>query len=479
MNDQLQAIRDALQAGDKDTARELLTPVLESDPSADAYVLAAFAADSASESITALQQALRLDANHPQAAQLMQQLGGTPAPAVPVQVVPEPPVTVERPSAPARPRQQDVSAASAVEVKRREEGKNVEVEGVYEMLWDCKYCGAQKNLGKTHKFCPNCGAPQDPSWRYYPADDEKVAVADHKFVGADVTCPNCSSTSSGAAEFCGRCGTPLTDVAKVGVQNAREQRDGAFKAEDVVFRMQAAADAEVGRVAPQVAGKTGGGSRRWLYILGGIVLLIVGFILVSMFWTRQENAVVTGFRWEREIRIEALEPVERRIESSCSSAPLSAYNERQTREQVDTRRVPDGETCSNRQVDQGDGTFRQERVCETRYREEAVMGEVCYYTVNEWDYERSVSAEGSRSENPYWPDTRISRANCNSVGCEREQNGGREERYLVQFSAGDNDFECPLPFEQWENVRIEAAFTVEFGVIGGGARCDSLQPASR
>ena len=30
-------------------------------------------------------------------------------------------------------------------------------EPVYEMLWDCGYCGHKKLLGLTHRFCANCG----------------------------------------------------------------------------------------------------------------------------------------------------------------------------------------------------------------------------------------------------------------------------------------------------------------------------------
>ena len=44
--------------------------------------------------------------------------------------------------------------------------------GTYQMLWDCSYCDSKKLLGITHRHCPGCGAPQDPSKRYYPKDDE-------------------------------------------------------------------------------------------------------------------------------------------------------------------------------------------------------------------------------------------------------------------------------------------------------------------
>src|SRR5262245_36399297 len=81
--------------------------------------------------------------------------------------------------------------------------------GVYEMLWDCAFCGTRKLLGKTHRHCPACGAPQDPARRYFPSDDEKVAVKDHVFVGVDRVCPACGAPGSRAAAHCGGCGAAL------------------------------------------------------------------------------------------------------------------------------------------------------------------------------------------------------------------------------------------------------------------------------
>ena len=44
-------------------------------------------------------------------------------------------------------------------------------EKVYE-LWACRYCGSRKLLGKSHRHCPSCGAPQQNAPRYFPADAE-------------------------------------------------------------------------------------------------------------------------------------------------------------------------------------------------------------------------------------------------------------------------------------------------------------------
>ncbi len=63
--------------------------------------------------------------------------------------------------------------------------EHVSTEPVYEMLWDCRHCGSKKLLGLTHRHRPQCGAPQNPSERYFPSEDEKVAVQNHVYYGAD------------------------------------------------------------------------------------------------------------------------------------------------------------------------------------------------------------------------------------------------------------------------------------------------------
>ena len=73
-------------------------------------------------------------------------------------------------------------------------------EKTYEMMWDCEYCGSDKLLGVTHRYCPECGAAQNPDKRYFPPDDQKVAVQDHKYVGADLKCPACEEAMSAALD---------------------------------------------------------------------------------------------------------------------------------------------------------------------------------------------------------------------------------------------------------------------------------------
>ena len=342
-------------------------------------------------------------------------------------------------------------------------------EKVYEMLWDCRFCGATKLLGKTHRFCPNCGGAQDPGWRYFPSDYEKVAVQDHTFVGVDKICPACGSLSAASAQFCGACGSPLERAVEAQTVGEREKRGGkTFETEDLAARQEREMRATASLVPSQSAASKGG-IPRWLVIAGIVLVLVIGAVVVLALWTKDTTASVAGYHWQRDIRIEAMQA--QSGSSDCDSMPGDAYNVDRRHEQVDTRRVPDGEECHTVQRDQGDGTFSEQQVCETKYREEPVYGYVCYYSVNRWGYERTEHAEGDDAA-PYWPDVRIRSGN--RLGSERE--AGRDEKYLLIFNRGDNgeSFECAVSADEWESTPLEKTFTLKVGAVAGDARCDTL-----
>ena len=94
--------------------------------------------------------------------------------------------------------------------------------GTYQMLWDCPSCDTPKLLGLDHRHCPNCGAAQEPARRYYPSDEDKIAVRDHRYTGKDKICPACESPASALAHNCGNCGSPLDEAKEV--KTREEQR---------------------------------------------------------------------------------------------------------------------------------------------------------------------------------------------------------------------------------------------------------------
>jgi len=454
----LQEISDSIKFGDKAHARELLDQVLREQPSAEAWYLAAQVTESLEETQAALKKALALDPTHANAQRALAALGAMPAPAP----KPESPAPQATPP-PAAPHQR--------KAPRVEGGQTIYDEGTYEMLWDCKYCGTQKLLGKTHRFCPQCGATQDPEWRYYPSDDEKIAVRDHVYVGADHTCPACGTLQAANVEFCTRCGAPQTDAARVKVQQARTSAQ-AFGADDLSLRQQREFDAATGRQSLASQGTSKGGANKGLIIGAAVIgIALVGFLLYALFATREATVTVTDFTWERAVTVEQLVPVPGKV--ACNAVPIGAYNIVSRVEQIGSRQVPDGETCTNRQVDQGDGTFRSERVCVPKYRSEPVYGEMCSFVTNQWLNDRNVTANGARGTAPYWPEVKLAREG-NCVGCERV--GAQTETFTAQFVDADGKtFACEVPKAFWDETAVRTTFKIQVKQIGGAPNCNSLE----
>ena len=350
---------------------------------------------------------------------------------------------------------------------------------VYEMLWDCKFCGTTKLLGKSQRFCPVCGAAQDPKTRYFPSDEEKVAVKDHKFVGADLICGSCAGTNSGNSEYCTQCGAPLASAARAGSLGAREARDGE-KFLTSAARDLAKEEMDTDLARAKAADDSAGSKARRPFIIGGVVVVIVAVIGAALFLfsTTSNNVIVTGHSWERVINIEDYGP--RSGSDWDESVPGDAYNVTCRHEQRDTRQVADGEECKNVQVDQGDGTFRQERQCTTKYRDEPVYDDKCSYMVDRWEYERNVTTTGaSLSDAPVWPEANITNSG-QCRGCEREQANGRVEKYIVFLKNTKNDtaYQCEFSDQtQWASMGVETVWTMDVRRTGSPV-CDSLKKAS-
>jgi hypothetical protein len=211
-----------------------------------------------------------------------------------------------------------------------------------------------------------------------------------------------------------------------------------------------------------------------MYGIIGVVGLVLLFGAVAIFWQRDTSGYVTGHSWEREIQIEEMAA---RSESAwCDAMPFDAYRISRRTEQRSSQQVPDGEECSTRRVDNGDGTFSERRECRTKYRSEPVYDDRCYYTVDRWGYERSAKANGdSVNDTPYWPQTNITRT-CSNLGCERE--GQRIADYLVYFQSEGDQYTCNLDEQQWSSMAIESTWKFQVGVITNQPDCDSLEPAS-
>lgn len=331
----------------------------------------------------------------------------------------------------------------------------------YEMFWDCASCGTQKLLGKSHRRCPECGAPQDASRRYFPAEHEKVAAHDHVYVGRDYVCAHCQAPNSRAAKHCVQCGAPIGD----------DDADAKL----VPWNPQPAQASRLAGFRAFVRHRFATRRRRILSVLcllGGLAGIAAMCGAITMFWTRAAEVEATGHRWERSVSIERFS-----AESAgawCDGMPSDAYGVSRSTRQRDTRRIPEGQDCTSVNVDNGDGTYSQQQECTTRYREEPIYDDWCDYTVDRWVYDHSETAAGEGTRpSPYWPSVSVS--GCASLGCTRQ--GGRSAEYVVRYLevGEDEPLECDFDQRTWESVERGSRWSAEIRVITGGLVCDSLR----
>jgi len=313
-------------------------------------------------------------------------------------------------------------------------------EKTYQMLWDCKYCRQSKNLGLTHRHCPSCGAPQDTTSRYFPPEEEKVAVEDHPFVGADVLCPACGFASSRAAKCCGNCGSPLASARDVGIVQAPV----------------------VAPPAPPPAK-----SKAPLFIVLALILgslVICGGTCAFLARKRAGSFEVASARWERSVAVEHLE--QKRESAWCDQVPSDGRVISRHSEQRSTKQIEDGQTCSKSKKDQGNGTYKEVTECKPKYKSEPVNDQKCDYEAPRWTTARTEKANGDTG--PYtWPKVSLASS---------EREGARTETYTVTFTEPKTGktSTCDFPEAKWSTFKRGGHYDGKMGALTGSIDCDSL-----
>lgn len=351
--------------------------------------------------------------------------------------------------------------------------------GTYQMLWDCRFCGTEKLLAVDHRHCPNCGAAQDPAWRYFPPEEDMIAVEDHQYVGADRICPACSQPNSAAATYCVACGADLATGVVAPVQGVRElgtaaaatdtKRDVVLEGFQAEMTRVKGEDRARERAQPVFLGLT----KTHLIVIGALlaVAIVCGAIFYAVTYRKAGTGTVQSASWERVIEIEEFAPV--RDSAWRDQVPGGAYDVNCRERQRETRRVEAGSHEECRDVDQGDGTFRRECKTVIDYRDEPVYDDFCDYTVNLWVPSRSVRAAGEGdSQAPEWPVLSLSAGG--GLGAERA--GDRREVYEVVIEVDGERHTCEMTdAETWERFSEGRAVSLEL-TLTGAVDCGSLQP---
>lgn len=326
---------------------------------------------------------------------------------------------------------------------------NQGADGRYEMLWDCEYCGTKKLLGLTHRFCPHCGVAQGDVTRYFPEVGEEVAVTDHAYVGVDQICSACDSSNAAATDFCTQCGASLDSAKAASLQTDEPP-------------------------APVVSPTAKQPSKKKKLGALGIGGVLSAGAVTYFTWTQEIPVTLDAHSWSRQVVIEDFRP--RSDQSWCDAMPRDAYSVSRTSEVRSHKQVPDGQSCTTRRVDKGDGTYQNVKECRTKYRQVPIYDDHCRFTVDRWAYGRTMKANG-QGKQPHWPKVQLS-CQAQRIGCEREKR--REATYRVRLINKDTakQYRCEVPESLWRGSKVNTQWQMEIRQVGGGAICSSLKAST-
>lgn len=320
-----------------------------------------------------------------------------------------------------------------------EPGAREESLGHYEMLWDCPHCDTKKLLGKTHRHCPHCGAPQDPSKRYFPSAADQVRAADHVFVGADKRCGSCGNPMSARADHCSTCGAPLGDAAAVPLVAARPAAPPA----------------------PRTS------RRRWRWIALGVAA-ILGLVWFQCLRTKNATLRIAGHRWATAIAIEEY----REVSDSDwrDRVPAGARRVHCSSRQRSTREVPDGETCDNERVDKGDGTFEVVRRCRAKTRTVGVDDDYCQYQIDRWTVVDELKRDGRGLEAGWATPPVLSEG----AGLGARRIGAKNATWTLELHDGKRVQTCSLSEAAWRKYADGQSVQAKVRAATGNVVCSSL-----
>jgi hypothetical protein len=315
-----------------------------------------------------------------------------------------------------------------------------ESQGFFEMLWDCDHCAAQGLLGKTQRYCANCGAPQNPDKRYFPKEGDQRRVDGHNYEGSDLHCPACNSPQSSRAKNCTHCGSVL---------------DGAAEVRGV------AAPVEADRTAKPVRRRR----RIWPLVLG-VLVLVGGGIWWRCLRTQEAQIVVAGHSWKRAIAIEQFD--ERSEEAWRNEVPAAASLPVCQERERSKRQVEDGEDCKTERRDKKDGTFEQVKKCKPKYRSEPVMDSWCRFSVRRWKPMTDAEVSG-RGLSPAWPQDAPPADAHAILGAKRQ--GKRTETLTLEFRDHGT---CDVSDAVWRKYTDGQNVKVKVRSSSGDVVCSSL-----
>ncbi|MDX2014921.1 MAG: hypothetical protein SFW67_32290 [Myxococcaceae bacterium] len=174
------------------------------------------------------------------------------------------------------------------------------------------------------------------------------------------------------------------------------------------------------------------------------------------------EATVTAHEWVREVDVEAL--VDRDVEAWCDEVAPAAVVTARTQQPRGSRKVPDGESCTMKNVDRGDGTFEKREDCQPKFRDEPVLAERCTVREQGWKVVRTQTQRGSIATAAQWPTI--------SPADGRERSGARRESWGLVLQVPGRQVRCTVANEaRWRSVKDGEVRTIARSGLLDGKPC--------
>ena len=339
----------------------------------------------------------------------------------------------------------------------------------YEMQWDCEFCDTKHLLGKTHRFCPSCGATQNPDHRYFPSEEKKIAVEDHDYIGEDKQCPSCDHPNSAKAKCCVNCGSPLDAAKKVNLKSSPSLLQESAPDSSLLLSSQEDPSQINDEIVEETKKTTKKTKSKLPWFIGIAVIVLISVVMFSL--KTEKEAVVTGNSWERSIDLERYQAVEK--EDWEDKIPRDAAKNNCRSKERSTKKVASGQECQTVKNDNGDGTYQEKNECKPTYSDEAIYSQWCTYNINVWNKFDTVVKKGDNIDNIKWPTTNIRECSIQALNCERE--GAKKERHLTHFRDSEGkEHSCDFPFNKWKNIKDGTRKSLQFSTFTGKLDCSSF-----
>lgn len=328
--------------------------------------------------------------------------------------------------------------------------------------WDCPVCGHTANLG-PEKQCASCGSARPQNVKFYLASDSEV-IKDEKVIkqakaGADWVCSYCNSHNKITETHCHTCGNdrnvPEGDKS---LEQKIHYTDGRNENAKKAIKNSKLNVSRLPKVQMSKKFKLG--------CLGSIGFVVLLFI--SMLFTSEIEVNVTGFEWERSLKVEKYIEVEEENwqipeggKEISSFEAVHHYNKIADGTETKTRTVS-VQTGTERvvvgQKDLGNGYFedvyedkpvyteKEETYEETKYREEPVYKTKYRYSIFKWKDAGNLKTKGI-DQKPFWSQ-KFDSTNVNL------RIKSKQATYFVLINNEGEKHKEKISFEKWQKIAI-------------------------